>query len=171
MSVMKIGRSNRAAVIFCNESIHLGKGRRSNILRKSHSHIYPLKLGHLPQEFSRAVSGISNCSLIADQKWRHVGNKSSRRVRILSPPPDPEPTPPACRRNISAQPVVNRVRCGNAGPCCAVLPKFLYLAWCGRRRNRDSGETDLDFAGGGVRPTLAVAGEGFCTRVSKSGEI
>lgn len=133
--MMKIGRNDETAVIFCNESKHCGFSYVRTPHEVSLLCLISFTFSILNYKTHATFRYLSNCILFRHEDVAKLTNSAkittAASLRFLQA----QPATPTCCNNISSEPKVNHEQGSDPAVCCLVLPKFLYLKACGQMGN------------------------------------
>ena len=133
--MMKIGRKNEMAVIFCNESKHCGFSYVRTPHEISLLCLISFTFSILNYKNHATFRYLSNCSLFLHATATKITNSAkitrTASLRLLQAQPHMR----TCCNNISSEPKINHEQGSDPVACCLVLPKFLYLRTCGQMGN------------------------------------
>lgn len=134
--MMKIGRKNEMAVIFCNESKHCEADCVRTPYECSLFCLISFVFSILIYKNRVKTRYLTNCILF----FHEIAAKLINSAKITRATPlaalHAQPQARLCCNNISGGNKVKSAWRSDAAACCLVLPKFLYLKLCGQMGNQ-----------------------------------
>lgn len=133
--MMKIGRNEETAVIFCNDSKHCGFSYVRTPHEISLLCLISFMFSILNYKNHAKFRYLSNCILFHHEDVAKLTNSAKITRRASLQLLQAQPATRTCCNNISREPKVNHDHGCDPAACCLVLPKFLYLTACGQMGN------------------------------------